>query len=324
MIEHRKNPVKIQRRRSRFAVVRRRRDCGRRVGGRAEPGARRPPPQEGPTPGTQPLADGCIAGRGAIHHEAGCRTGSMWAGVARSEPGRRPGWSTRSTTQTRWLSRRARTTRSPTPPTTSPSTSSRSPVRALARNGQFRGPELRDRRPAHGARVADLSVLGLARSRRPQFRWSVPGSGTATTTSRRASTPRSIPSGSSGSSGIRAARRRGASPATERPTSTRHICRHARRHLGNLREPTKGDRAASSSASRPRSRACPLAGTYEFVLKAGKKPSPKARLVYRVVDRGRAVRSDTVRKLPTGSRSPSSVLSRIEHRAAVLRRLAVR
>jgi hypothetical protein len=48
---------------------------------------------------------------------------------------------------------------------------------------------------------------------------------------------------------------------------------------------TKGDRANFQQCVGTPVADVPLLGTYEFVLRAGKKPSPKARLVYRAVDR---------------------------------------
>jgi hypothetical protein len=59
------------------------------------------------------------------------------------------------------------------------------------------------------------------------------------------------------------------------PADTQAICANR----------TKGDRDAFHHCLETPVEEVPLAGTYVFVLRAGKKPSPRARLVYRVVDR---------------------------------------
>jgi hypothetical protein len=65
---------------------------------------------------------------------------------------------------------------------------------------------------------------------------------------------------------------------------------------------TKGDRSAFKTCVATPVDIVPLTGTYEFVLRAGKKPSPKARLVYRVVDRSRSSVQTPVTKLKDGIR----------------------
>ena len=78
--------------------------------------------------------------------------------------------STRSTTPNVWPCPRAPTTRSPTPRTTSPSTSSSiREYEQLLGTGNFEGQNSETGSPAHGARVADLPLVGLAGSRRPGF-----------------------------------------------------------------------------------------------------------------------------------------------------------
>lgn len=63
---------------------------------------------------------------------------------------------------------------------------------------------------------------------------------------------------------------------------------------------TKSDRVAFKQCLATPVAEVPLAGTYEFVLGAGTKPSPKARLVYRVVDRVAPSVPIAVRKLRDG------------------------
>ena len=73
------------------------------------------------------------------------------------------------------------------------------------------------------------------------------------------------------------------------PADTQALCAHQ----------TKGDRNAFKQCVATPVTSVPVTGTYTFVLKAGKKPSPKARLVYRVTDVG-ATSSATVRRLADG------------------------
>ena len=73
------------------------------------------------------------------------------------------------------------------------------------------------------------------------------------------------------------------------PADTQALCAHQ----------TKGDRNAFKQCVATPVTSVPVTGTYTFVLKAGKKPSPKARLVYRVTDVG-ASSSATVRRLVDG------------------------
>jgi hypothetical protein len=63
---------------------------------------------------------------------------------------------------------------------------------------------------------------------------------------------------------------------------------------------TKGDRVAFEACLATPVERVPLAGTYEFILKAGKKPSPNARLVYRVHDRFKPSIPIPVTKLKDG------------------------
>ncbi|MFL5900101.1 MAG: hypothetical protein ACJ75S_02735, partial [Solirubrobacterales bacterium] len=74
------------------------------------------------------------------------------------------------------------------------------------------------------------------------------------------------------------------------PADTQAVCAHQ----------TQGDRAAFHECVAMPVRRVEAKGTYTFVLKAGKKPSPKAHLVYRVVDLSAPEGTTPVRKLSNG------------------------